>query len=333
MGSNVPPTSGIRVPSEEMSRLVAGLFEKAGTSLQDAEVIARLLVQTDLRGVFSHGTRQTPGYVRMMLDGRVNPRPNISVVRQTATTRVLDGDGGMGHFPCYQGAQWAAATAKQYGTAAVTTRNHFHFGSAGKYSRIALEQDCIGLAVSSHRYPLPADSLVKRVCGGSPISVAVPAGQQPPLVLDMGASLLPWDEELFTRMPFSFFKELGIGAVNRVLGGVLPGIYMAQFQPPVSPWESNQGAFISAFDVECFMPTEEFKAEMDRFVAEARRMQPFPGFTQAELPGGLEWQREEEYARAGIPISVEHQKSLQTLADELGVDAPFAGYEQTRFNT
>ena len=333
MGSNAPPESGIRIPSDEMDRLVARLFEKAGTSRQDAELMARLLVQTDLRGVFSHGTRMTAGYAQMMLNGEVNPRPNISVVRETATTRVLDGDGGMGHIPCFQGAEWAVATAKEYGTAAVTTRNHFHFGAAGKYARLALERDCIGLAISSHRHPTSPDDLINQVNGHSPISIAIPAGDQPPLVLDMGALMLPWDEELFARMPFAFFKELGIGAITRTLGGVLAGIYMAPFQPPQSPWESNQGGFIAVFDVECFMSIDEFKREMDRFVGDARNMRPFPGYERAELPGGLEWQRERDYALRGIPVEPDHRRSLEEIAGELGVETPFARYEQIRIDT
>ncbi len=60
-------------------------------------------------------------------------------------------------------------------------------------------------------------------------------------------------------------------------------------------------------------------------------MRPFPGFEQAELPGGLEWQRERDYARDGIPVSAEHQQSLQDLADELQVETPFEQYEHTRF--
>jgi LDH2 family malate/lactate/ureidoglycolate dehydrogenase len=262
----------------------------------------------------------------MMLAGRVNPRPNIKVVSETTTARVYDGDGGMGHFPCHQAMGWAVATAQHYGTAAATTRNHFHFGGAGKYSRMAAAAGCLGIAVSSHRYNLPEDALIKGVNATSPISIAFPHGEQPPLVLDMGAAMLPWDEELFAQIPFAFFKELGIGAVNRALGGIMAGIYLPQFMPPASPWESNQGSFLAVFDIRSFMPLEEFQAQMDHFVAAARKMQPFPGTAGAGLPGNLEWQRQRDYARDGVPISARHQQALQDLADELGVETPFAQY-------
>jgi LDH2 family malate/lactate/ureidoglycolate dehydrogenase len=330
---NVPPSSGIRVPPEDLRLLVAALFAKSGTSVRHAQRLAQLLVWTDLRGVFSHGTRQAPGYARMMLQGRLNPRPAVRVVKETATTQVLDGDGGLGHLPCYQGMSWAIARAREHGTAAVTTGNHFHFGGGSKYSCLALEQDCIGVAVSSHRFALDPEQPVLRASGGSPISIAVPAGRQPPLVLDMGAHFVPFTPELFQQYPGSFFKGLGLAAVLQALGGILAGIYKPEFQAPKSPWESNQGAFLAAFDVSCFMPVDDFKEEMDRYIGQARAMKPLPGFEQAEMAGGLEWHRQQDYSVNGIPVSPEHQQSLEALASELEIETPFTRYASTRFGS
>ena len=237
---NTPPAEGIRVPVSVLRELTADLFQKAGTNSADAQFLADLLTATDLRGVHSHGTWQIHGYAHMMLEGRVNPRPNIKVTSATTTARVYDGDGGMGHFPCHQAMTWVAETAAEYGTAAATTRNHFHFGSAGKYSRIAAAAGCVGIAISSHRYDLPSESIIKGVNATSPISIAFPNGEQPPLVLDMGAHMLPWGEELFAQIPFAFFKELGIGAVNRALGrrasrDLLAGIYPADIAVGIQP--------------------------------------------------------------------------------------------------
>ena len=328
---NTPPESGIRIPPPELHALVATLFEKAGASRVHADLMAFLLVQTDLRGTFSHGTRHCPSYLRLMLEGRVNPRPNIHVVSQTATTRVLDGDGGMGHLPCYQGTQWAIARAKESGTAAVTTRNHYHFGAASKYSWLALEHDCIALAISSHRYPLDPEQTVLGASGGSPLSFAIPAGQQPPIAPDMALQFLPWDPELFAQYPGAYFKGLGLAATAQALGGILAGIYRPECQSPPSRWESNQGAFIAVFDIGRFMPVDEFKSEMDRYVGQARGMQPLPGCDRAELAGGPERARERDYDRNGIPVSPEHQKALEVIAAELGVETPFDRYEHTRF--
>ena len=71
--------------------------------------------------------------------------------------------------------------------AGVVTRNHFHFGGAGKYSRMALAEDCIGFATSAHRFTPGAGQSILSASGGSPMSFAIPAGQEPPIVIDMGA--------------------------------------------------------------------------------------------------------------------------------------------------
>ena len=327
---NVPPKSGIRVPAGDMRLLVQTLFERVGMSAEHAATMAGLLVATDLRGVVSHGTWQTAGYCRMILDGKVNPAPDIKVVRESTTAQTLDGDGGMGHLPCRQGAEWAVGRALEHGAAAVTTRNHFHFGGAGKYSRMVAARDCIGISVSSHRFnPRPGNIL--GIKGSSPISIALPAGEQPPVVLDMGSSFLPYDDDLFERMPFAFFKEMGISASAYALGGVLAGIYKPEFIPPASRWESNQGSFIAAFSVESFMDLDEYRAEMDRWIAQASALDPLPGCDRAELPGGLEWRREREYAREGIPVGDETRGRLEEIAAELGVETPFSRYLHTRF--
>ena len=327
---NYPPPHGIRVPAEEMHRLVVDLFTRVDMPPQDAGIMADLLVETDLRCVFSHGTRQVPGYIRMIREGRVNPQPEIRTVAESPGALVLDGDGGMGHLPCTLGTKQAIEKAKAHGAAALTTRNHFHFGSAGKYTRMALEQDCIGLAISSHRLSLDPEDIVFGATGGSPISIAIPSGEQPPLVLDMGG-VVPFSQALFEQAPSAILKSLGMGAVTQALGGIFAGIYKPEFQADRFRWESNQGAFIAIFAVDHFMPEEELKKEMDRYIGEARRMAPLPGMDRAELAGGLEWQWAEENGRDGIPVSPEHREGLEEVASELGVDTPFARYEQTRF--
>lgn len=328
---NLPPVAGIRVPAPDLRRLVQALFHKVGMSDTDAGLMAELLVATDLRGVFSHGSQQTSGYVQMIRTGRVNASPNIAEAATTTTTRVFDGDGGMGHLPSWRAANFVADSAVELGVGAATTGNHFHFGSAGKYSRVAALRDCIGLAISSHRWQRQG-MIGAGATGSSPMSIAIPAGPDvPPLVIDMGTRLLPWREDLFAQMPFSYFKELGLGAVAHALGGVLAGIWQPGRMPPASQWEANQGGFFAAFHIAAFAPVDEFYAEMARYVQECRRLEPFPGHTQAELPGGVEWRAETEFERDGIPISEAHQQSLQDLAADLDVASPFEHYESTRF--
>ena len=165
----------------------------------------------------------------------------------------------------------------------------------------------------------------------SPLSVAIPTGEQPPLVLDMGAGLLSYSPERFAQYPDTFFKGLGLGAVFLALGGILAGIWKPELQQHPAGWISDQGSFIAAFDVSRFMEVGAFKREMDRYIGQARAMRPFPGTERAELAGGLEWGWEKENTEKGIPYSDEHRALIDKVAASLGVETPFAGWEHTRF--
>jgi LDH2 family malate/lactate/ureidoglycolate dehydrogenase len=324
---NTVPTEFIRVMPDPLRSFVQTLFEKVGMSSEDAAFIAGQLVATDLRGVFSHGTRATPEYVQMIRDGKVNPRPNVRMEHDAPVTAVVDGDGGMGHFASYRAAVLAVEKAKTLGLGAATSRNHFHFGAAGKYSRVAVERDCIGFAVSAHRFARDPNSPVFSAGGGSPMSFAIPTRNEPPLVLDMATSTFPSTtaefEEIFAKMPAAFFKAFGLGAVCQGLGGFLAGIW--QFaEPGPGIWEgANQGAFILAVDPSRFAPMDRFLGEMDEYVASVRRMRPFPGYERADLPGGLEAERERQWAVEGIPVGVRHQEALTRVGAEMGVPTPF----------
>jgi LDH2 family malate/lactate/ureidoglycolate dehydrogenase len=324
---NVVPIEFIRVMPDALKGLVSTIFEKVGMPETDASLITDLLVATDLRGVFSHGTQQTAGYARAILTGKVNPRPAIRLVEESPTTAVFDGDGGMGHFPSYRAAVWVTEKAKAVGLGAATTRNHFHFGAAGKYSRIPMTHDCIGMAFSAHRTDRNRKGPVYGAGGGSPMSVAIPAGKEPPIVIDMATSFHPDNHEhfnsIFSKMPSAFFKSLGLGTVAQALGGYLAGIWRFVGPPPGIYEYTNQGAFILAIDIARFLPIEEFKREIDAYISSARKMTPFPGYDRADLPGGLEAEREQQWATEGIPVGRRHQESLEGIAAEVGLPVPW----------
>jgi len=329
---NTPPEDFIRIRPDRLRDFATGAFCEVGMPEEDAQLLAGLLVVSDLRGVFSHGTWACQYYVSQFRDGKLNVRPRVSIVGQTDTTATLDGDGGLGYFPAMRAAHVAAGKAKKQGVAVAVTRNHGHIGSAGHYSRAISAEDCIGLCASAAWSGGSSEARVTLAGGGSPISVAVPTGDEPPLVPDMGLYLyLPENEfvELFERLPDAFIKFLGLSSACQALAGVLAGIHSER--PTDGPYfeGATQGAFLFAIDISRFVPIDEFKRQMDAYVAMAQRMKPFPGYERAELPGGPEARREREYAAAGIPVGPKHRASLDAVAQELGIatvtDRPWVG--------
>ena len=164
------------------------IFLSIGHSKDHAELAAKVLVSADLRGVDSHGVARLSGYVRLWDAKRVNAQPNIRIVHETPSTAVVDGDGGLGLVVAPMAMEIAMKKASQVGTGWVSVRGSNHFGIAGYHSMMALEKDMIGMAMTNAS-PLVAPTFsARRLLGTNPISVAIPADQQPPFVADMATT-------------------------------------------------------------------------------------------------------------------------------------------------
>ena len=93
---NRPPEEFKRIPVEQLRAFAAACLKAAGMRADHADQLAELLTNGDLRGVRSHGTRTISGYCRALRDGNVNPRPDLKVLKETDTSVLVDGDGGLG---------------------------------------------------------------------------------------------------------------------------------------------------------------------------------------------------------------------------------------------
>ncbi len=173
---------------ESLRNFILTVFKNMGCSDADASLASDVLISADLRGVDSHGIARLIGYHRLWEASRINSKPQITTVHETLSTATIDGDAGLGLVVGPVAMQKAIEKAKNVGTGWVAVRNSNHFGIAGFHSMMALEHDMIGIALTNAS-PLVAPTFsTKRMLGTNPISVSVPAGQQPAFVLDMATT-------------------------------------------------------------------------------------------------------------------------------------------------
>lgn len=159
-----------------------------GCPKEQAEIAADCLNQADLRGVDSHGVARLSGYVRLWELKRLNATPEMKIIHETPSTAVLDGDLGLGLVTGPQAMKIAIEKAKIAGTGWVAVQNSNHYGIAGYHAMMALEHDMIGISMTNAS-PLVAPTFSKsRFLGTNPISVAIPALNQPPFVIDMATT-------------------------------------------------------------------------------------------------------------------------------------------------
>src|SRR5262245_22710862 len=179
-----------RIPADRLSSLIARIFEAAGASPPDAETVADVLVEADLRGVESHGSTRVAGYVSMIRLGFLNPKPDVRVVRDTSTTAMLEGDRASGIVVAKRAMQMAMDKARAAGLGAVTARNVTHTGLVGFYPMMAARAGLIGVAMNNGPAILPPFGGITPTYATNPFAAAFPAGRREPIVLDMATSVV-----------------------------------------------------------------------------------------------------------------------------------------------
>lgn len=332
---NRTPDEFVRVPREQLQAFVSTAARDVGLPAEKAALLAELLTDNDLRGVFSHGTRQLAtysgsGYARMMRDGELNDDPEVEVVRETPVSVLMDGDGGLGYFPAHEGTRRAIEKASERGVAVMATRNHGHFGAAGIYAREAVERDLLAFVTSGHQLDLTPGDPIYNAGGGSPMAFCAPTADEDPVVLDFGTmhdlyATSPHREEIAELTPGLVLRHVGLGAICQSWGGLLAGLGIEEPRDYQNYAGANQGSLALLFRADLFGDPDRFKAEMDQYVRRVSELEPLEGFERAMLPGGPEAERERENRERGIPVGPEHQAELETLAEDLGIDVPWAG--------
>lgn len=324
---NVPPTDGRRVAAADLGDLVRSLFAAVPIPAEHAELIADLLIDTELRGVVSHGVKQVDRYIRSYQRGSMNPNPEVRVLQEGPATAALSGDGGLGMIVATRGMGMAVTKARELGVGVVTTTYHDHLGSSGKYVRMALRQGLIGISMSGRnaapQYDLES-TIHGSIQGSPPLAFGFPGGEgRPEFLLDISSGA-PWDEACFRKMPQVFIKAIGVSHVANILSGALGGQMLPEFDRRTTEFRgADQSGFHMALEIERFTDPEAFRADMDHLMEQASQMEPLPGFDESTLPGGRAWHKEQEYRRHGIPVSAAALESLGVLADELGQPTPW----------
>ena len=184
------------ISAESLRRFAAQVFEHCGVLPDDARVAAEILVLADLRGIDSHGIARLKAYYLMLRKGAINPRPDVRILRETASTAVVDGD-GLGLVVAPKANAIAMRKAKECGSGWVSVRNTNHYGIAGAYALQSAENsEMIGFSMTNTS-PIVAPLFGKRrMLGTNPIAVAFPCdsreGKNTPVVIDLATSVVPF---------------------------------------------------------------------------------------------------------------------------------------------
>ncbi len=341
-----------RVRPGPLRDFCSGILEQLGVPHGDADIVADSLVEADLRGLESHGVMRMGIYVERLELGLANATPKVAVLEETPASVLLDGDHGLGAVVGVQAMDLCLRKAETAGVAMAGVRNSTHFGAAAYYAMQALPRNMIGIAVTNAPATMPPWGGRRPYLGTNPVAVAVPAGQELPVVLDMATSVVARGkiilaEKLGQSIPLGWAvdpagkpttdacralegavlpvggpKGYGISLIVDVLAGVLMG---APFGPHIGNLYGNRtepqrlGHAFGVINVAAFAGVERFKAEMDQLIHEVKIQPRAEGVERIYLPGEIEFEAARERGQRGIPLPEEVWQMLVDLGRKWGV--------------
>ena len=347
-----------RIAAAQLTSFIDAAYRAVGIAVPDAERAAELMAASDLSGADGHGVFRLPQYIRRIKAGGLNTAPHIRVIRHAPATAIVDGDNGLGSLVVARAAEEAIGLARDNGVGWVGVRRGNHAGAAAVYAAMPLAYDMIGLyfAVGNANH-LPPWGGVDMLLSTNPIAIAVPALEEPPLVLDMATTVAAYGKvkvaaQQGKRMPEGWMIDregrpltdpnraddgfllpiggykgaalaLMFGLLAGTLNGAANGADVVDFnKDDTTP--TNTGQAICAIDVKAFAEPTAFKRQVDLVIRQLHGSALLPGFDRIRLHGEDRHRRIRERQARGIPVPPALRRALDQLAAELAI-APLFG--------
>jgi LDH2 family malate/lactate/ureidoglycolate dehydrogenase len=297
---------------------------------------------------------RVPEYVKKLTSGGVDPRGRPEVVREFGGCVVVDGGNAMGQIAASFAMGRAIEHAQAHGFGAAAVRGSNHCGAMAYYALMALQYDMIGWATTNALPTMAPWGGAERLLGINPLGVAIPAGEEQPIVYDAAFSAtahgkvriyqqkglpLPegWaldrDGQPTTDpaaaidgllMPIGAFKGTALamimGILSSMLSGAAYGTELGNMEDGPAP--GTDGHFVMTVNVAAFEDVARFKARVDAAIRQLHRARRAPGVDRIYAPGELEFATEAAYRRDGIPLNAVTLADLDRTAQELGVAPP-----------
>jgi len=342
----------VRVSADDLHALLTAMLVKQSLFKFDARTVAERMVEADLRGIQSHGSRTIGRYLDAIDAGDIDPRARVLTVSETPAVAVLDGSRAVGHVAATKAMTIAIEKAKDVGTGTVAVGNSQHLGAASVYALMAAREGLIGFCTTSTGRPtVAAFGSAQPAVANNALAWAVPMGDDEPFVLDMACGATSWgkveslkmygqplpgnvalDEAgeptddpaaAATMLPAAGARGFGLAFVASVLAGPLAGGVLPIHRKRTPTADGSQH-FFYAIDVSQFTDPAAFADQLRTAGEMIRDLAPVDGVESVRLPGDIEAACARQWRAEGIPLHRSHAEELEQRAAALKVEVPWS---------
>lgn len=335
--------------ASHLEELTAGIFEAAGTPADIAAHVAHSLVVSNLMGHDSHGVIRIPQYLESIAKGAIVPAARPTVVKETATTAVVDGNWAFGQITAAFGTDVAIEKARTQGTSAVFLNRLNHIGRLGEYTETAAHEGMFAFMAGGSQSggPVAPFGAAGRALGTNPLAFSLPSGPDEALVVDMATSVAAEGKLRVARAkgqavaPGTIIDKSGNPTTDPndfYNGGALltfaghKGYSLSMIAETIGRYPAGGekiegkdihfGAFLSVVNLAAFRPVEEFEQAVASRISEVKKVRLADGFSEILMPGEPERRMKAKRQAEGVPLPDDTVDKLTSIAASLNVPMP-----------
>jgi len=344
---------GPRICADKLRIFASAVYQSAGATATDADLVADTLVQADSWGHQSHGLLRLEWYHARLLSGAMKPVSQTSLLVDAGAIAVMEGADGLGQVITKRAMDESIARAKKHGVGVVSVRNSNHFGTCMYFTRMGSAKGCISILMSNGGPNMAPWGGMKKKIGTNPWSIAVPGGKHGHVVMDMANSgvargkiylaekrreKIPLDWAIDSAgkptsdpraaiegliLPMAEHKGYVMGVMVDILSGVLSGSsFLDQVHGPYDPVNrSGAGHFLVSLNVESFQPLSAFESRIESYIESLKAVPLAQGHSQIFFPGEMEDQADKENRTKGLLLPDDTLASLARVAKLAGLES------------
>ena len=342
----------MRIAETTLKKAIIDVLRALGAEEHEALLVADVLIESDLRGIATHGCAFVPLIAERQAHGVLNIPTHIEYVADDQAIAHIDGHNGLGQVAAAEAMKKCIEKAGQYGVGLAAVRNTNHIGFLGYYPLMAVAEGMIGVCMTNAAPAIAPWGGSEAFFGTNPLSIAAPVADGPPIVLDMSSSVVargkvrraqrlgesipegwaldadgvpttdPVEALKGTVLPLAGPKGYGLALFIDLMCGLLSGSKYSRdlltFHKPLGP--TGVGATFMAIDIARFMPREQFETLAHDYAENIRNSKKAKGVERIFLPGEIEAGKVDAAKSQGI-VEVDSQivEKINRLLQEKGL--------------